>query len=58
MAYFLRNALTKLRHKGPKSQLERCPYCDLVVVNTTCFPWEMCVGPPDDPHKPVAAQKL
>ena len=58
MAYFLRNALTKLKHKGPKSQLERCQYCGLVVVNTTIFPWEFCTGPDDDPHKPVACLKL
>ena len=61
MAYFLRNALTKLRHKrrqAPFAQLERCRYCGLVSVNDTLFPFGMCTGPPDNPHKPVASHKL
>ncbi len=58
MDYFLTNALTRLRHRGPKEQLEQCRYCNLIVVNDTAFPFEMCVGTEKKPHKPVATGKL
>ena len=58
MAYFLRNARTKLKHKGPKGELEMCQYCGLVIVNDSLFPFAMCTGLESDPHKPVAARKL
>ena len=58
MAYFLKNAFTKLKHKGPKGQLERCQYCGLVNVNNTLFPWQFCTGTEKQPHTPVACLKL
>jgi len=58
MGYFLKNAITRLRHAGPKSQLERCQHCDLVLVNDTNFPFGMCTGTEKKPHKPIASRKL
>jgi len=57
MAYFLTNAITKFKHKGPKGQLEKCQYCGLIVVNDSLFPFAMCTGPEKEPHPPIACLK-
>lgn len=57
MSYFLTNAITKFRHKGRKDELEICQYCGLMIINATPFPFGMCTGTSNNPHKPVTSRK-
>jgi len=57
MSHTIRNFIGKLRHKGPKSQLEICQMCGRLVINELPFPFALCQGTEKDPHRPFACRK-
>ena len=57
MSYHFANLITRVKHKGPKEQLEICQMCGLMVVNDLPFPFAFCQGTEKNPHRPFACRK-